>query len=49
MDLTFPVSTTHDCGSCPIRQRAVCARCDVLELQELETIKYYRSFEAGQT
>ncbi|OYU41442.1 MAG: transcriptional regulator [Pseudorhodobacter sp. PARRP1] len=36
------------CGSCPIRHRAVCARCEADELQQLEAIKYYRSFEAGQ-
>nr|WP_319248210.1 Crp/Fnr family transcriptional regulator [uncultured Celeribacter sp.] len=37
-----------ECGSCPIRHRAVCARCDVDELEELDAIKYYRSYEAGQ-
>nr|WP_199178655.1 Crp/Fnr family transcriptional regulator [Acidimangrovimonas sediminis] len=40
---------SHDCGDCPIRHRAVCARCDDRELDELEQIKYYRSYEAGQT
>jgi CRP/FNR family transcriptional regulator, anaerobic regulatory protein len=40
---------TQNCGSCPIRHRAVCARCDDGELVELETMKFYRSFEAGQT
>lgn len=39
----------QDCKSCPIRHRAVCARCEADELQVLEQIKYYRSFEAGQT
>ncbi|QPM91118.1 transcriptional regulator FnrL [Pseudooceanicola algae] len=39
----------QDCGVCPIRHRAVCARCDADELQILEEIKYYRSYEAGQT
>ena len=39
----------HDCEACPIRHRAVCARCEADELQVLEQIKYYRSFEAGQT
>lgn len=42
-----PVSH-HDCEACPIRHRAVCARCDSDELELLEGIKYYRSFEAGQ-
>lgn len=37
------------CGDCPIRHRAVCARCEVDELAQLDEIKYYRSFEAGQT
>lgn len=37
------------CGECPIRHRAVCARCETDELVELESMKYYRSFEAGQT
>ena len=40
---------TPDCSGCPIRHRAVCARCDGDELARLEEIKYYRSFEAGQT
>lgn len=39
----------HECGECPIRHRAVCARCDADELQRLEQIKYYRSYQAGQT
>jgi CRP/FNR family transcriptional regulator, anaerobic regulatory protein len=38
-----------NCGSCPIRHRAVCARCETDELLALDEIKYYRSFEAGQT
>ncbi|MEB8387981.1 Crp/Fnr family transcriptional regulator [Rhodobacteraceae bacterium KMM 6894] len=38
-----------DCGQCPIRHRAVCARCEVDELERLDQIKYYRSFQAGQT
>ena len=39
----------HDCADCPIRHRAVCARCEADELQQLEQIKYYRSYQAGQT
>lgn len=38
-----------ECSDCPIRHRAVCARCEPDELNRLEEIKYYRSFEAGQT
>ncbi|CUH77895.1 transcriptional regulator FnrL [Tropicibacter naphthalenivorans] len=39
----------NDCEECPIRHRAVCARCETDELERLEEIKYYRKFEAGQT
>ncbi|MFC7705803.1 transcriptional regulator FnrL [Plastorhodobacter daqingensis] len=42
-------SAPQECGDCPIRHKAVCARCDGDELALLEEIKYYRSFEAGQT
>ncbi|RVV97005.1 cyclic nucleotide-binding domain-containing protein [Mesobaculum littorinae] len=38
----------RDCQSCPIRHRAVCARCEADELEHLEQIKYYRTYEAGQ-
>ena len=44
------ISTANlECGDCPIRHRAVCARCETDELSLLEQIKYYRSFQAGQT
>ncbi|QBY01644.1 Crp/Fnr family transcriptional regulator [Rhodophyticola sp. CCM32] len=39
----------QDCVDCPIRHRAVCARCESDELEHLEAIKYYRKYEAGQT
>ncbi len=39
----------HECVECPIRHRAVCSRCDAAELHKLEQIKYYRSYQAGQT
>ncbi|MFD1913332.1 transcriptional regulator FnrL [Halodurantibacterium flavum] len=44
-----PIVVHQQCGDCPIRHRAVCARCDTDELVQLEEIKFYRSFEAGQT
>jgi CRP/FNR family transcriptional regulator len=44
-DITFK---TKDCGTCPIRHSAVCARCEPNELEELDKIKYYRNYEAGQ-
>jgi CRP/FNR family transcriptional regulator len=43
------IHVAADCGNCPIRHRAVCARCDDTELRELEEIKFYRSYQAGQT
>lgn len=49
MTVQSAVSNPHDCADCPIRHRAVCARCDSAELQELERMKFYRSFPAGQT
>lgn len=49
MVIQQPIAHTQDCGSCPIRHRAVCARCEADELARLEQIKYYRSFQAGQT
>ena len=49
MQATSSQTPSLECGDCPIRHNAVCARCEVNELDELEKIKYYRSFEAGQT
>ncbi|MCF6446134.1 transcriptional regulator FnrL [Nereida sp. MMG025] len=40
---------SQDCSDCPIRHRAVCAKCESDELTQLEEVKYYRSFQAGQT
>lgn len=44
-DISF---NTRDCGACPIRHRAVCSRCEPDELEHLDEIKYYRTYEAGQ-
>jgi len=46
--MTEVVFDVKSCESCPIRHRAVCARCEKDELELLEGIKYYRSYEAGQ-
>jgi CRP/FNR family transcriptional regulator len=46
---TSQTAAEVDCVDCPIRHRAVCARCESDELERLEQIKYYRNFEAGQT
>ena len=40
---------SQDCADCPIRHRAVCARCESHEMEALEEVKYYRTFQAGQT
>ena len=44
-----PTLAQLDCSDCPIRHRAVCARCEPDELSRLEAIKFYRSFKAGET
>ena len=49
MSLHSPKLGPQDCGDCPIRHRAVCSRCETDELARLEDMKYYRSFQAGQT
>lgn len=36
------------CSECPIRERAVCKNCSPDELEELDRLKFYRSYEAGQ-
>lgn len=46
-DATFLVSQ-QPCDICPIRYRAVCAHCENDELEDLEVMKFYRSYEAGQ-
>ncbi len=37
------------CADCSIRFRAVCADCGEDELRELERIKFYRTYEPGET
>ena len=49
MSLHPPKMAPQECGDCPIRHRAVCSRCEADELVRLEEMKYYRSFQAGQT
>ncbi|EDZ45409.1 transcriptional regulator FnrL [Leisingera daeponensis] len=46
--MNAPILSQSRCGDCPIRHRAVCARCNADELEELDAIKYYRTYEAGQ-
>ena len=49
LSLSDATQASLQCGDCPIRHRAVCARCETDELERLEEMKYYRSYEAGQT
>lgn len=46
--MNFSLHERIQCSDCPIRHRAVCARCDDDEIAELEKIKSYRSFKAGE-
>lgn len=47
MAIASPV--LHECSECPIRHRAVCARCEPVELDALSRIKFYKTYAAGQT
>lgn len=47
--MNFLKLDSKDCGSCPIRHRAVCSHCDSDELAKLEAIKFYRSYQPGET
>ncbi|AXI45229.1 transcriptional regulator [Sulfitobacter sp. SK012] len=47
--MNVPALIENQCSDCPIRHRAVCARCDEDELALLEKMKDYRSFQAGET
>ena len=46
--MNIPLNVREQCSACPIRHRAVCARCDDEELALLEMIKSYRTFAAGE-
>ncbi len=37
------------CGDCPIRKRAICAYCEEPELLQLDDIKSYKTYQAGET
>ena len=43
-----PPLAQQPCENCSIRARAVCARCQDTQLAQLESLKYCRSFDAGQ-
>lgn len=45
--MQIALKSTVRCAECPIRHRAVCARCDDEELALLESMKSYKSYQAG--
>jgi len=45
----FESTNLRECGDCPIRHQAVCARCDNDELALLDSMKTYRTFAKGET
>lgn len=47
--MNIPIIERIECEKCPIRHRAVCARCNDDELSKLEAIKMYRTYKAGDT
>jgi len=47
--MKIPSLTKDRCADCPIRHRAVCAKCDDDEMAMLESMKEYRTFKAGET
>ncbi|WP_341368425.1 transcriptional regulator FnrL [Yoonia sp. BS5-3] len=47
--MNMVVSQPNSCADCPIRHSAVCSKCEPDELVQLEQIKYYRTYAAGQT
>ena len=40
---------SKDCDKCPIRQQAICSRCKPNELELLEKMKTYRTYQKGET
>ncbi|MEO0943907.1 MAG: Crp/Fnr family transcriptional regulator [Pseudomonadota bacterium] len=46
--MNISLNERQKCDACPIRHRAVCARCDAEELLRLERIKTYKSFASGE-
>ncbi|MCA8868476.1 MAG: Crp/Fnr family transcriptional regulator [Rhodobacteraceae bacterium] len=49
MNVKATLFVKTDCRDCPIRHRAVCSRSTADELEILDRMKTYRTYEAGQT
>ncbi|RVT82831.1 Crp/Fnr family transcriptional regulator [Rhodobacteraceae bacterium CCMM004] len=47
--MSVPLLKNEGCPTCPIRNRAVCSRCDAGERDELDSVKFYRTVAAGDT
>lgn len=47
--MNLALTPAPDCSGCPIRHRAVCSRAEDAELEELNRIKFYKTYDAGQT
>lgn len=47
--MNHSIALNPDCEGCPIRHRAVCSTCQPDELTLLSEIKFYKTYEAGQT
>lgn len=45
--MNISLQTHVQCSQCPIRHRAVCAKCDDDELASLNDIKTYKTYKAG--
>jgi len=48
MTLQAQIAPQLKCADCPIRHRAVCAKCETDELAELESLKHFRVVAPGQ-
>ena len=45
---TYNHNGIDKCEDCPIKHRAVCAYCEKAELTLLETVKSYKTYQAGE-
>jgi CRP/FNR family transcriptional regulator, anaerobic regulatory protein len=45
----FSPTLNVQCSDCPVRQHTVCADCGPSELEKLDVLKRYKTFQAGQT
>ncbi|MBT8413474.1 MAG: Crp/Fnr family transcriptional regulator [Boseongicola sp.] len=48
-DLKSKARSDTRCATCPVRHRAVCARANADELTLLDSVKFYKTYQAGQT